>query len=669
MKPGPAGGDSKRESDSRQRDDHVPPSEARPAARQPPGEATAILTRAVADRLRMRPNRLPRQGSRRVALALYVLLLVLPTVVLGGLLWNQLERDHETLVASVPADAAHATRRLQEALVQRVEEVVRDEDKRSFLEFRPLYFPPDTIGADIAYVPSPLADGPTDGRILGWYSYRGDDGPADRPMQVMLGTRARHGSAPRVLADVRRAAKDLRAAVDREIFITRFLRVDWRAGTPRQEHYGIPVIAINLSDEDDIDCLREELPALRGMQNQTQVVLISPFRLRFWREKDGTPRLVATRTVRIPRDPEQRTLPSCFASFGRGVVLHQGFFLDPDWVFRALPLSIAEWVLGSSQSFVLDTAGSSVHDSDVFSIQPLKALGVDAPREDLETFGAMHVAVDARNIEARFRTQTIRLIGVAAMLVVSLATGLVLLLRSVTRELETARRTENFVSAVTHELRTPVAAIKLYGEMLDAGWVESEERRLEYYRRIVRETSRLETLVERVLEKGQLTRREVRPEPADLNPIIEGLAPSLLSLAPEGVADLRLELADDLPIVLVVTEGVRSIVTNLVENARKYAPVSPGGEPILVRTSRDGSGVLLEVLDRGPGIPPAERSRIFEAFYRMGDERTRTARGTGLGLHLVALHVDAMGGTIEVRGRAGGGTEFRITLRGDPHST
>jgi len=226
MTPGPAGGNSKREPDSRERDDHVPPPDARPAARQPPGEATAILTRAVADRLRMRPNRLPRQGSRRVAFALYVLLLVLPTVVLGGLLWNQLERDHETIVASVPADAAHATRRLQEALVQRVEEVVRDEDKRSFLEFRPLYFPPDTIGADIAYVPSPLADGPTDGRILGWFSYRGDDGPADRPMQVLLGTRARHGSAPRVLGEVRQAAQDLRAAVDREIFITRFLRVD-----------------------------------------------------------------------------------------------------------------------------------------------------------------------------------------------------------------------------------------------------------------------------------------------------------------------------------------------------------------------------------------------------------------------------------------------------------
>ncbi|MCY2961241.1 MAG: HAMP domain-containing sensor histidine kinase [Planctomycetota bacterium] len=641
----------------------TPPREARPAARQPPGEATAILTRAVADRLRMRPNFRPRQGSRRVALALYVLLLVLPTVVLGGLLWNQLDRDHEALLASVPGDASHATRRLQEALVQRIEEVVRREDERPFLEFRPAYFPPGTIGAELAFVPSPLADGPTPSPILAWFSYRGEDASPDEPLHLLLGSRAREPVAPKLIQGLRAATLDLRKQIEQENFMFRILRV----GVPRQEHYAVPVIAINLSDEDDIDCLREELPALRELQNQSQAVTISPFRLRFWREKDDTPRLAATRTVWIPPDPERRGLPSCFANLGRGVVLRQGFFLDTDWAFRVLPASIAETVLGSTQRFIPSGTGRPERDSDVFSIQPLKALAVDAPREESENFGVMRIAVDVRHLESVFRTQTIRLLGVGAMLVVSLATGLVLLLRSVTRELESARRTENFVSAITHELRTPVAAIKLYGEMLDAGWVDSDERRLEYYRRIVRETSRLETLVERVLEKGQLTRHEVRPEPGDLNSVIEGLAPSLLSLAPEGVADLRFDLQDGLPEVLLVHEGVRSIVTNLVENARKYAPVAAGGEPILVRTRRDGGSILLEVLDRGPGIPPAERGRVFEAFYRMGDERTRTARGTGLGLHLVALHVDAMGGTVEVRGRQGGGTEFRIALKLAPN--
>lgn len=640
-------------------DASAPPREARPAAHQPPGEATAILTRAVAERLRMRPNRGPRLGSRRVALALYVLLLVLPTVVLGGLLWNQLERDHEALVASVPGAAADATRRFNEQLVQRVDEVVRREDLRPFIEFRPLYFPPKTIGAEIVHVPSPLADGPTQAPVLGWYSYRASDSARGDPIQLLVGSRSLDPRTPHLIRSLRATVEDLRQIIERSEF-------GWLTdGMPQVQQYPVPVIAINLSDEDDIDCLREELPVLRKMQNEAYDITVTPFRLRFWRDADQTPRLVATRTVRIPADPSGNSMPACFASFGRGTTLRQGFFIDTDWVFRGLPEQIAGTVLGSTQRFVPSGHDPLEEDTDTFVIQPLKALGVDALAADVESFGLMYIAVDVRHLEAVFRTQTVRLIGVAAMLVVSLATGLVLLLRSVTRELDAARRTENFVSAVTHELRTPVAAIKLYGEMLDAGWVDSDERRVEYYRRIVRETSRLETLVERVLEKGQLTRREVRPEPGELNPIVEGLAPSLLSLAPEGVADLRFELADDLPVVMLVQEGVRSIVTNLVENARKYAPVAAGGEPILVRTRREGASVLLEVLDRGPGIPQSERGRIFEAFYRMGDERTRTARGTGLGLHLVALHVDAMGGTVEVRGRPGGGTEFRIALKPD----
>jgi signal transduction histidine kinase len=658
----PDGGDARggmRANDAAPADTAGPPREVRPAARQPPGEATAILTRAVAERLRMRPNRGPRQGSRRVAFAMYVLLLVLPTVVLGGLLWNQLQRDHDTMLASVPAGAASATGRLQETLVQRVDEIVRREDERTFLEYRRAYFPPGTIGTDIAFVPSRLADGPTPTPVLAWFSWNAADGAENAPIEVLLGQRARLPGAPKLAESLRAAARRLQLQVEDEWWLKRIVL----GGVPREERYTVPVVAINISAEEDIDCLREELPALRGLQNQSWGVSVTPFRLRFWRDADDTPRLAAMRTVTIAADPERRGMPSCFANLGQGVILRQGFFLDTDWVFHSLPEGIAKLVLGSSQRFIAADAGLPEHDADVFSIQPLKALGVDAPPAELENFGVMRVAVDVRQLESAFRTQTIRLVGVGAMLFVSLATGLVLLLRSVTRELENARRTENFVSAVTHELRTPVAAIKLYGEMLDAGWVDSEDRRNEYYRRIVRETSRLETLVERVLEKGQLTRREVRPEPGDLNAHIEGLAPSLLSLAPEGVADLRFELAPDLPAVMLVPEGVRSIVTNLVENARKYAPVRAGLEPILVRTRLEGASVLLEVLDRGPGIPPGERGRVFEAFYRMGDERTRTARGTGLGLHLVALHVDAMGGTVEVRGRPGGGTEFRITLK------
>ena len=112
-----------------------------------------------------------------------------------------------------------------------------------------------------------------------------------------------------------------------------------------------------------------------------------------------------------------------------------------------------------------------------------------------------------------------------------------------------------------------------------------------------------------------------------------------------------------------------SILVNLLENARKYAPYDParpGSEPIRVVTRRSDEGVRLQVLDRGPGIPASERGRVFEAFYRVGNEATRTSRGTGLGLHLVRLQAESIGARVRVDDRPGGGAAFRVDFRTIP---
>ena len=236
---------------------------------------------------------------------------------------------------------------------------------------------------------------------------------------------------------------------------------------------------------------------------------------------------------------------------------------------------------------------------------------------------------------------------------------MLLLLRSVRQELEQAQRTENFVAAVTHELRTPLAAIRLYGEMLRDGWATSAEKQNEYYGRIVGEVHRLESMVERVLEKSRVTSAAARPEPGDINAFVREVVEQQLSPG----RDLCLDLAPELPEALMTREGLRSIVVNLVENARKYAPVEPtGGEPILIRTRMLSGRPCLEVLDRGPGVPDSDKKRVFEAFYRRGDEKSRRARGTGLGLHLVKIQAQAMGGGAQVLDREGGGSVFRVRL-------
>jgi signal transduction histidine kinase len=349
-----------------------------------------------------------------------------------------------------------------------------------------------------------------------------------------------------------------------------------------------------------------------------------------------------------------------------GTVILQGFALDTQWLLDSLPRALAMQVLDPSQR-LLEQRESPPLESHVESINLLSEVGLEIPhREDADPY-VVRLALDRHDLDSRLRSRELAFLSVAGMLVLSLGTGLVLLFRSVQRDLEAARRTENFVSAVTHELRTPLSAVKLYGEMLAEGWVTDESKRQEYYRRILRESTRLETLVERVLHKGQLTRNELAPEPGDLVRAIEPLVP-LLSAddSPHPARDLAFELPADLPMVMLHTECVRSIVTNLVENARKYAPVDaqdPKAEPIRVRVALVERKVLLEVLDRGPGIPPEERSRIFQAFYRIGNERTRASKGTGLGLHLVALQAEAMGAEVEALAREGGGTVFRVSFR------
>lgn len=226
--------------------------------------------------------------------------------------------------------------------------------------------------------------------------------------------------------------------------------------------------------------------------------------------------------------------------------------------------------------------------------------------------------------------------------------------------LEDARRTENFVSAVTHELRTPVAAIRLYAEMLRDGWVAEPDKQKDYHERIVTETLRLETMVERVLEKGRLIPGRGKAQPGDLSAAVEALCGEYEST---GARDLRWEFADELPPVDFHDEALHSILTNLVENARKYAPVplgSPDEEKIRIVTRLEKGRPVLEVSDRGPGIPDPEKPRVLRAFYRIGNEATRSSRGTGLGLHLVDLQARALGGGITILDREGGGTTFRV---------
>lgn len=598
------------------------------------------------------------QSNRRTALLLYCLLLVLPTGVLATLHWYQLRWDARETLEAMPAEARHAASRLGDALRARVATLLDSENRRPYYHYRPTYAPPGTIGDELAFLPSPFfVDPPVEG-IVCRFSYDFDEG-ADAPLDYFESDRD-WGPEHARLHQVARETVERR-------WRDSFMRGTSPRADLRREDVSLAFAAINHS-ANPLDCATDSFDALAALQSERVAVRTFDFHLELTRQTDGTPYLLATRQVWIEPQPALVDAPDCLAGLADGATIVDAFFLDPQWLLHQLPVQLAEQVLGNSQS-LLPPGSETVTpggDLEVVRLRPIEELGIETVDPADRNFSSMQVAVSTARLKAHFDSQMMRFFGVAAMLSCSLGTGLWLLLSSVKREFEHARRTENFVSAVTHELRTPVAAIRLYAEMLRDGWASTPDKQREYHERIVSESQRLETMVERVLEKGRLVPGHDRSRAADLSEEVGILCNELIAT---GGRDLSVELADDLPPAFIDDEALHSIVTNLVENARKYAPVPPdasGDDLIRVATSARGGAPTLEVSDRGPGIPDAEKPRVFRAFYRIGNEATRTTRGTGLGLHLVDLQARALGGAVSIHDREGGGTTFRVRFRPAP---
>jgi len=598
--------------------------------------------------------------KKRTALALYSLLLVLPTFVLGGLHWRQLSQEQSMELAEVPLRAEASRGRLITGIRARLDELLELENQRPFNEYQRQVYPQELLGPELAFVPSELTQAPAPRGILGWFAW--DFRQAmHAPYELFEGHH--------------QGWEDWQARrPGLELTVEELIVHDWLDGFPKRvtryenlrvtDRVPLSFAVINLSEETDYDCLAREEPALREFDNEFVDIYQYDFHVRFYREEDGTPRLLATRLIMVESNEKLAKMPTCYSNLTEGATLVQGFFIDPEWLFRELPLEVADQVLREREA--LRSVAGAPPETDEHSVVERLFLVEELEFETYDpedaSYGELALVLSTADLLPRHAQQTRGFLAVALMLLLSLGTGMVLLLRSVKRDLDQAARTENFVASVTHELRTPVSAIRLYGEMLRDGWAASEDKRQEYYGRIVNESSRLETLVERVLEKSQLASVESKPQAGDVNAFIEGLVQRQWKLA----SDLTVVLDPEMPPVMMTPEAIRSIVLNLVENARKYASPPPGASPeesILLRTTCADGVPRLEVLDRGPGVPVEDRKRIFEAFYRRGDEATRKSKGTGLGLHLVKIQSQAIGGDVEVLDRPGGGCQFRVRLR------
>ncbi|UUO09007.1 HAMP domain-containing histidine kinase [Blastopirellula sp. J2-11] len=223
-------------------------------------------------------------------------------------------------------------------------------------------------------------------------------------------------------------------------------------------------------------------------------------------------------------------------------------------------------------------------------------------------------------------------------------------------------RQANFIDSVTHELKSPIASLKLYLQTLNRLKV-SEAEAVEFYGTMLKDVERLDHLINHLLEAGRLdrSRDEAEAEEIRLDKLLIGCADASLLLyrAPREMIQLHLQ-----PCVMHSYQGDLDIIfRNLIDNAMKYSGANALIE-IHLRLDANQKAVV-EVSDNGPGIPKGMRRKIFGRFVRLGLELQREKPGTGLGLYIVRTLVRRLRGSVKVTdGRQGQGTRFIVTLPG-----
>ena len=244
----------------------------------------------------------------------------------------------------------------------------------------------------------------------------------------------------------------------------------------------------------------------------------------------------------------------------------------------------------------------------------------------------------------------------------AIAAGIILNTIFLVREVRRNEQHDSFINAVTHELKTPIASIRLYLETLQSREVEDQRRR-EFYRLMLGDTDRLLSTVEQVLKAGQAGQRDAKHQRSDVE--FDGLVKECIDLVrtrhhlEPGALEYEAVASNGAGArVFGNADELRTAVANLLDNAVKY---SPGHVEVAVRLETGQKNVVLQVRDRGVGIPQEELKRIFKRFYRVSSRSLAHVKGTGLGLFIVRSIARKHGGKVFAQS-AGEGQGTTVTL-------
>jgi signal transduction histidine kinase len=591
-------------------------------------------------------------------------------------------------VRSVAVEREMRHRVVAERVFDEMERALSDflarEEERPFGQYAYTYTPPGQLGGSVAVTRSPLADPPALPFVLGHFQIDPDgsqhtplrprdDEEAASTWQPTPATLARIASIEQAVHGQwsNGAGAPRRAAWRRQLPGTTLDATDSAAAAPAPPQGGAlssaydALQALNKGAEQRADrqAKRSLEYGVRLNDERSKVLQErAPGMAREEKERDDSPHPSALAAVDLP------PMAGRVIDAGR-MILYRTVVVDTRGFRQGLVLDVDEleaWL--REQGLGAGSLGerATLAFSSPFASAPADTTGEFAfLHRFAEPFDDLGTRLTLRALPGSTSAGVVYLLS--ALLVAVAAVGMAALYRMVAVTVGFAERRSNFVAAVSHELKTPLTAIRMYGEMLRDGMVASEAKRDEYYRHITVESERLSRLINNVLEFARLENgtRELAVVGAPVGPALHEVAALLGPHAAQEGFTLVVEVAPELPPARFERDALTQILFNLVDNAVKYAREH---EPrrITIRAEATAGQVHVAVRDHGPGVPARHLARIFEPFYRGEQELTRRGKGTGLGLALVRGLAERMGAHATGRNLRDGGFEVEVVLRAVP---
>ncbi len=299
-----------------------------------------------------------------------------------------------------------------------------------------------------------------------------------------------------------------------------------------------------------------------------------------------------------------------------------------------------------------------VKNRDAFLAKSESLQLVMAAQQEIQNLVEVFQTPQYQELRERYERQEWMIFGEAAVFIISLVIGVYMINRGYNKEVVAAQQRRNFLLSITHELKSPIASIRLVLETLLKRQLRKEQ--VEHFsRNALKETDRLHDLVNNLLLAAKIeTAYQPVYEEIEVNEFFRDLSQRMQTKFPRA----HIEFQSDTPVLYCKADelGLTTIGVNLIENAIKYSADEPARVTVALEHHKEK--ILLEFADNGLGISEEEKKKIFQQFYRVGNEDTRKTKGTGLGLYIVDQIVRAHEGKINVRDNAPRGTVFSIEL-------